>query len=292
MPEPWRLAPLVQASLATPAPDRQVTFQVTPHASPPPPPIRLVDFSEMSKQVTFKAIFKLLTVFTGILFVRQVAAGPHTRTEGSSSPAIAAAQAAAAAAAEAAAAAARAAAAAAAAIASGGPLPEGSTDQGTPLTEQRQTRFETQDQQPVSSSLLSPAAAAPTAASSSSASFLKLARAGGPRAIEELQPPGDPTSPATPPGVAAAVDSSAEDSSTFEPRLYLPPRRPPLDERRRKQWLSEEAQYDVLLQQLMEQTAAQAWNAYRRHRFDPLTEPAATEFLVTGRRQQPSETAN
>ncbi|KAL8450144.1 hypothetical protein Emag_003388 [Eimeria magna] len=249
----------------------------------------------MSKQITFKSMFKILSVFTGILFVRQAAAGAVTPADAEAT--VAAAQAAAAAA-EAAAAAARAAAAAAAeAIAAGSRLarrsaiqnPEASSSQG--------------DLQPpdVSEQTITPPSSVPALAASTTSVRLSedslsrteegRARGSYPAVNEALPSAGDRTSPALPPGSSTAVDVSAEDNSTFEPRLYLPPQRPPLEERRRKQWLGEEAQLDVLLQQVLEQTAAQAWNAYRRHRFEALMEPTTAEFLVR-RRERQREDAN
>ncbi|KAL8454201.1 hypothetical protein Emed_000459 [Eimeria media] len=247
----------------------------------------------MSKQITFRFIFKILSIFTGILFVRHASAGVVSPTDAEAT--VAAAQAAAAAA-EAAAAAARAAAAAAAeAFAAGARLaraaatqtPEASFSQGElqPPDVSKQTTTP-------SSSESALAASATTARLSEGLTPTERVREEGPPspAVDEAPPSvGDRTSPALPPGSSTAVDVSAEDSSTFEPRLYLPPQRPPLEQRRRKQWLGEEAQLDVLLQQVLEQTAAQAWNAYRRHRFEALMEPTTTEFLVRRRERQREE---
>ncbi|KAL8434385.1 hypothetical protein ACSSS7_003211 [Eimeria intestinalis] len=239
----------------------------------------------MSKQSTFKFLFKLLSVFTGILFVRQAGAGIVSSADAEAT--VAAAQAAAAAA-EAAAAAAKAAAAAAAEVVAGSRLARAAASESPEASHDEELQLSASEQP---TSLPSSQSAFAASTTSARPSERPPRRGRGPRTDVGEGPPsaGDRTSPALPPGSSTALDVSAEDSTTFEPRLYLPPQRPPLEERRRRQWMGEEAQFDVLLQQVMEQTAAQAWNSYRRHRFEALMEPTTTEFLVRRRERQREE---
>lgn len=75
------------------------------------------------------------------------------------------------------------------------------------------------------------------------------------------------------------MDVSAEDNSTFEPRLYQSAQQQRQAQQRQQHWMLPDTQLDVLLQRL-QQTAAQAWDAYRRQRDEGLTERASTDFLA------------
>ncbi|OEH76172.1 uncharacterized protein LOC34619539 [Cyclospora cayetanensis] len=84
--------------------------------------------------------------------------------------------------------------------------------------------------------------------------------------------------PAAPFSGDAPVDVSAEDNSTFDTRLYLPVHR--RSQERQQQWMSDEMRQDVLVEQLLQNTAAQPWDAYRRQRLSGLTTTPTSDSIA------------
>lgn len=92
----------------------------------------------------------------------------------------------------------------------------------------------------------------------------------------------EPTSAAPPAGASPRVDVSAEDNSTFEPRLYLPQQlQQQLQQEQR--WMNPQMRADLLAQL---RSAAQAWDAYRRQRFQGMTDAAAGDYFLARRTVQ------
>lgn len=236
--------------------------------------------------MTIRTVFKL-TLFTGILYhyTQQTAAAAAYESTVVAAAAAAAAQAASAAADAAAASAA--AAAAAVAAAEGRPFHLGSQGGLWPTVSSRRDGGSRPQRPPHN---MGPGAGtAPGAAFDSSfqSPDARLNLDATNRGSQERSPfgsfaPAEPTSVATPPGVGTAlpaVDTSTEDNSTFEPRLYLSTQQQQQQQQRQQKWMDPEKQQDVLLQHLLQHTAAQAWDNHRRQRFEE-SETAVGDFLA------------
>lgn len=239
--------------------------------------------------MTVPTVFKLLTLFTGIMYpyIQQTAAAAAYESTVVAAAAAAAAAQAASAAADAAAASA-AAAAAAVAAAEGRPFHLGSQGGLWSAMSGRRDGGSRPHQRPPHN--MGPGAGtAPGAAFDSSfqSPDARINLDTPNRGSQERSPfgsfaPAEPTSVATPPGVGTAlpsVDTSTEDSSTFEPRLYLSTQQQQQQQQRQQKWMDPEKQQDVLLQHLLQHTAAQAWDNHRRQRFEE-SETAVGDFLA------------
>lgn len=222
----------------------------------------------MYKQMTLQGFFKFLFLFTGIYLKHVSAAEPHDAR------AVAAAARAAAVAARAAAVAADAAAAALLPTQSTESEPQGISNQSTAPSGNQQIPHQQLPQHgstnisPSSQQL--PGYISPAASTDDRLSI--------PRATQERPyavPEPTSVAPQAPTAAIAPVDVSAEDNSTFDPRLYMSQQQ----RSQRQQWMSLESQQDALLQQLLQQTAVQAWDAYRRQRLD-VAEPPSSDFLA------------
>lgn len=246
----------------------------------------------MYKQMTLQGFFKFLFLFTGIYLKHVSAAGPHDPQ------AVAAAARAAAVAARAAATAADAAAAALLPTQSGesaqGAL-EGIPNHASAASASAAGSQQIpelplpQHQQHGPNSISAanqqlPGYVSPTNASAATDDRNPLSGSIGiPRATQERAyavPEPTSTAPQAPASAIAPVDVSAEDNSTFDPRLYLSQQQQQQRSQRQQQWMSLESQQDALLQQLLQQTAVQAWDAYRRQRLDGAVEAPISDFLA------------
>lgn len=240
--------------------------------------------------MTLQGLFKFLFLFTGIYLKHVSAAGPHdTQAVAAAARAAAVAARAAAVAADAAAAAilptqsaesaqgalegiSNHASAASASAAAGQQIPE------LPLPQHQHGPSNL----PVPGQQL-PGYVSPTAAAAADDRNPLSGSIGIPRATQErAYAVPEPTSaaPQAPASAIAPVDVSAEDNSTFDPRLYMSQQQQQQRSQRQQQWMSLESQQDALLQQLLQQTAVQAWDAYRRQRLDGAVEAPASDFLA------------
>lgn len=232
----------------------------------------------MHRALTLRGLFEVVALLTGIVYVQQTASAAAPGPSEAQAAAAAAADAAAAAA-SADAASASASAAAAAAVAGDRPVSIWApyNNRGPPVDWREP-------------SLLQPNGGPLSDARSRDPEESSEGPLGGPSEDTFVRVTPEPTSPALPPGTAAAepagVDASAEDNSTLQPRLYLSQQQQQQRDQRQRQWLNRDEQEDVLLQELLQHTAAQAWALGRRQSlYSSNNPPASNQFLE--RREAP-----